>query len=326
MNYLLIQGDASRLPLNDRSVDLVFGSPPYTFARSYGINAQRDCRTWVRWMLGITEEACRVSRGLVLWVVAGQTRNHCYEPCPEGLLWEWWSQGGECHCWRPAYWHRVGIPGSGGKKWLRADVEYVLCFKRPGVDFWTDNTAMGQPPRYGPGGEMSHLVTDWSRRNQWGGHINKRTSQRNADGILQRGYRPSHKVQTKGQSDGGMDIQIHEPPVISNPGNLIKANVGRGKMGSLLAHENEASFPETLVEFFVRSFCPPGGVVLDPFSGSGTTASVAAHWERRAIGLDIRRSQCELAVRRIVDGLRASGSRMEGPKPVKPLPGQLELF
>jgi hypothetical protein len=35
MSYLLLQGDASRLPLADQSVDFVLGSPPYQDARLY---------------------------------------------------------------------------------------------------------------------------------------------------------------------------------------------------------------------------------------------------------------------------------------------------
>lgn len=54
-----------------------------------------------------------------------------------------------------------------------------------------------------------------------------------------------------------------------------------------------------LAEWFVRSCCPPGGIVLDPFSGSGTTAVVASRFGRRAIGADIRLSQCRLSWRRL---------------------------
>jgi DNA modification methylase len=72
-------------------------------------------------------------------------------------------------------------------------------------------------------------------------------------------------------------------------------------MGSRLAHQNEAPFPEALAEFFIRSFCPPGGVVFDPFCGSGTTAAVALRHGRNAIACDIRESQIELTCRRIVE-------------------------
>lgn len=71
-------------------------------------------------------------------------------------------------------------------------------------------------------------------------------------------------------------------------------------MGSPLAHENEAPFPEKLVEFFVKSFCPPGGRIIDPFGGSGTTGAVAARLGREATLIEMRRSQIEIAQRRIM--------------------------
>ncbi len=70
-------------------------------------------------------------------------------------------------------------------------------------------------------------------------------------------------------------------------------------MGHALAHENEAPFPEKLADFFIRSFCPPGGFVLDPFSGSGTTVAAALKAGRHGIGMDIRASQVELGNRRL---------------------------
>ena len=44
--------------------------------------------------------------------------------------------------------------------------------------------------------------------------------------------------------------------------------------------------------------CPPGGLVLDPFMGSGSTLIAARDSGRRAIGIDIREDQCEIAARR----------------------------
>jgi DNA modification methylase len=61
----------------------------------------------------------------------------------------------------------------------------------------------------------------------------------------------------------------------------------------------EAPFAEDLAEFFVRSFCPPGGVVCDPFCGSGTTLKVAVACGGRALGCDVRPSQVELTRRRV---------------------------
>lgn len=303
------------------SVDLVFGSPLYCDARTYGIDAQRGCEEWVAWMLDVTTEAARVSRGPVFWVIAGVTRKRNYWPAPEGLMWEWWKRGGDCQLYRPCVFHRVGIPGSGGTDYLRADWEYVACFKGPGELPWSDNTAMGHPPKWAPGGEMSHRLGDGRRVNQWGKSPESPVNARKADGTRDEQNRPSHVVvvnrkhavnEGKGRiitprGERKDEEQAYIPPKKANPGNVIACTVGGGHMGHPLAHENEAPFPEALAEFFIRSFCPEGGLVLDPFVGSGTTLDVCRDWGRRAVGIDVRESQCEIVKRRLAQQMLPFG-------------------
>lgn len=45
--------------------------------------------------------------------------------------------------------------------------------------------------------------------------------------------------------------------------------------------------------------CPPGGIVLDCFAGSGTTLAVAVKNGRRAIGCDVREEMRDLARKRV---------------------------
>jgi hypothetical protein len=482
-------------------------------------------------MLDVVTECCRVSRGLVLVNCAGQTKDWRYQPGPELLLADWWRRGGEC--WRPAYWHRVGIPGSGGKQWLRADVEYVLAFKgAAGAVPWADNTACGKPPKYGPGGELSYRNSAGRRLNQWGPvGSEKGFGSRRPNGAHKSYGRPSHML----CPGGGAVSNAHEDgrrrnartggianmrvtsgtgptseqlpngskphPVLANPGNLVEEDVcslriidkladygtftqtdpdsilrdmrnaadaqtvrrwwagilarvfeaqllqppvqrssaeatewpeagwsatpgpkdrktqnsegsvrnvrhqpevggassrrrcdeqrnaepssslyglssedpqdrelfcaqlrqaissdgillsalraveevwqsfdesaeqpleaadcsglisgipvGGGKMGSSLCHVNEAPFPEALAAFFVKSFCPPGGTVLDPFSGSGTTVAVARRLGRTGIGMDLRLNQCQLGRQRLAEPPKAAKRPRVPPVPVE---------
>jgi DNA modification methylase len=63
-----------------------------------------------------------------------------------------------------------------------------------------------------------------------------------------------------------------------------------------------AAFPPKLAETCILAGCPVGGVVLDPFFGSGTTGLVAVQTGRRYIGIDINAEYCRLAHERINGG------------------------
>jgi DNA modification methylase len=60
-----------------------------------------------------------------------------------------------------------------------------------------------------------------------------------------------------------------------------------------------AVFPPTLIEPCILAGCPAGGVVLDPFMGSGTTGMVAAMYQRNFIGFELNPEYCKMAEKRI---------------------------
>lgn len=57
-----------------------------------------------------------------------------------------------------------------------------------------------------------------------------------------------------------------------------------------------APFPDELVERCLEIGCLEGGIVLDPFVGSGTTVRVAISTGRSGIGIDLNRKFCLYAV------------------------------
>ena len=54
------------------------------------------------------------------------------------------------------------------------------------------------------------------------------------------------------------------------------------------------------MRYLCRLTAPPdGGLVLDPFMGSGSTLVAAAAEGRRAVGVEMEERYCEIAARRL---------------------------
>jgi hypothetical protein len=275
----------------DDSVDLVFTSPPYEAARTYGIGFNLKGQDWVDWSVERYKECDRICRGLVAWVVEGQTRKFRWSATPALLMADLHRAGIKLR--KPPAFHRSGIAGGGGPDWLRNDWEFIVCSSKGRLP-WSNNTACGHPPKGPVGGAMSHRTASGERVGKCASNAVEPKAVAFLDGEMPSGS----KLHTK-RTENGVRVQCYIPPAIANPGNVIKCVVGGGRMGSEHAHGNEAPFPEKLAEMFVLSFCPPEGTVLDCFSGSGTTMAVAAKHGRNSIGIDIRESQAELAGRRL---------------------------
>lgn len=60
-----------------------------------------------------------------------------------------------------------------------------------------------------------------------------------------------------------------------------------------------ATYPKKLIRPCIKAGCPQGGVVLDPFGGSGTTAEVANELQRDAILCELNPKYCELIEKRL---------------------------
>lgn len=60
-----------------------------------------------------------------------------------------------------------------------------------------------------------------------------------------------------------------------------------------------AVFPEDLIEPCILAGCPEGGIVLDPFMGSGTTAVVALKHNRNYIGIELNPEYIKIAEKRV---------------------------
>jgi len=62
-----------------------------------------------------------------------------------------------------------------------------------------------------------------------------------------------------------------------------------------------AVYPPKLIEPCILAGCPDGGIVLDPFSGSGTTGVVALNNNKKYIGIELNPEFADLSHQRIKD-------------------------
>lgn len=73
--------------------------------------------------------------------------------------------------------------------------------------------------------------------------------------------------------------------------------------GSPFTGSHCATFPPELIEPIVLASCPEGGVIFDPFAGSGTVGLVCREHARHFLLCDISRDNVELARRRVTEGI-----------------------
>lgn len=92
------------------------------------------------------------------------------------------------------------------------------------------------------------------------------------------GQKPNTK--TRGMGEGG-----------ANPGDVWSINT------QPFPGAHFATMPVALAERCVKAGCKPGGTVLDPFSGSGTTGLAAARQGRKYVGIDLSAEYLDLSLR-----------------------------
>ncbi len=57
--------------------------------------------------------------------------------------------------------------------------------------------------------------------------------------------------------------------------------------------------PTSLMRWLVQLICPPAGLCLDPFTGSGTTGVACLQTGRKFIGIELSEPYCEIAAKRL---------------------------
>jgi len=121
----------------------------------------------------------------------------------------------------------------------------------------------------------------------------------NAEAVRETGIEPERQ---RSDRIGGANGHL----VRHSPGGMIGASKTRNVRNVWMiatapfTGAHFATFPPALVERCIKAGCPPGDTVLDPFGGAGTVGLVADRLGRDAILIELNRTYCDMARKRIV--------------------------
>lgn len=260
------------------SIDFIITSPPYADQRFYGDSDSKiKPEDYVEWFMPKAEELFRVLKeggSFVLnindKVVNGKTELYVYE-----LVLKLCRDIG-FNLVRDYIWHNPATPPNvfsrGNLGRCKKSHEYCYWFSKG--DSWTFNMdAIRTPYKKG----MNRLFigkgggdTDYNRPS---GHH----------------FCTSKKWEDHGGADPGTVLTI------SNS----QSNDVFTRWCRECGRTHPARFPEKLVEFFILAGTHEGDIVLDPFSGSGTSAVVAARHHRHWIGIDTNAEYIDMSYVRL---------------------------
>jgi len=114
---------------------------------------------------------------------------------------------------------------------------------------------------------------------------------------IARTYRKQCGAPANGSGMTGMNTTNIRHLKLARPSNVVNVNNVSNQFTDKQQHP--ATFPEELVEFFVKSFTNETAVVLDPFAGSGTTGIVCKRLNRHYILIENLQKYYALICKRI---------------------------
>jgi DNA modification methylase len=281
----VLLGDARELSrgLPAGSVHCIVTSPPYYGHRAYSatgdpreLGRERTAEDYVAALVECLGEAGRLLReDGTLWLNLGDTYRR------SRLLGIPWRvalalQDVGWHLRADIVWHKPNAMPSSVRTRPTTDHEYLFLLSKSGA-YHYDADAIREP----------HVTfTERSRMRGGRGHLGKRA------GTPEQG---------KNRGDGNLhDARWDE---YFHPAGRNRRTVWSIPLGKF-REAHFAVFPEALVEPCVKAGCPPGGVVLDPFMGSGTTAVVCQRLGRHYLGFELIPEYVELARRRLATARR----------------------
>lgn len=336
MTLTIIRGDARAVPLANNSVDLIVTSPPYWALRSYQdggehyagqIGSEPTPGEYIDALIDCTREWMRVLKSSgSLWVnlgdkygghqgvqgVSGQradrTQAATYAYRPTGMRAKSLLLLPERYRIRcvdelgliaraVVIWEKPnGLPESVTDRVRRSHEDWVHLTKAPHYFASVDEV------------RELHTAPPDSRSSDW-------CTRKTAGEGMRRGE----------QKENIVGVRLPQNPLGKLPGSVWTIATQPLRVPAELGIDHFAAFPMEWPRRLIKGWCPPGGVTLDPFGGTGTAALVASVLGRCGITVDASADYCRLARWRCSDpGQRAKALQVDKP-PVEAL-GQVDLF
>lgn len=323
--------------LPDESVDCCVTSPPYWGLRDYGVAGQIGLEATpgehVDALVAVFREVRRVLRKTgVAWVNYGD----CYASSVNGRsACDTKINGNDDRSFRDKPFSTVvsglkpkdlvGMPWrlafalQADGWWLRSDViwskpnpmpesikdrptkshEYVFLLAKS-ERYYFDADAIREPATYAEPNSPQSIQSPYGQGFTRRAGKNEETGDRRKDGFNER-----YKSKRSGKyvrGDAGRDpaARTDVPP----PGYVHESLLRNRRSVWTIAtapfpEAHFATFPPELAELCIKSGCPVGGTVLDPFGGAGTTGLVADRLQRNAILIELNPEYAAMAERRI---------------------------
>lgn len=308
----IIRGNALALPLSDASVDLVVTSPPYFGLRSYQdggehyggqIGAEATPAEFVDALIATTREMMRVVKPTgSIWVNLGDKYAADGPSGPQG------KTGGRANRTQAQTYGatsaRQGRKSTGvrSKSLIGIPWRYAIrCIDELGLILRAE-VIWAKP------NGLPESVTDRVRRSHetWF-HFTKEPRYFSAvDEIREEHKYPSD---TRHLRNAGTDYAATDSgymnggpnPLGKLPGSVWTIPTQPLRVPAELGIDHFAAFPMEWPRRIISGWSPVGGVVLDPFGGTGTTALMAKALGRTGISVDMSADYCRLATWRTTD-------------------------
>ena len=104
-------------------------------------------------------------------------------------------------------------------------------------------------------------------------------------------------IESKMVRHGANGTTLNSPSKWSDKGRIKRTTWSISTKAYKEAHF--ATYPTELIECPIDAGCPEGGIVLDPFMGSGTTGVVAKKQGKHYVGIELNKEYIEIADNRI---------------------------